>query len=131
MQYDHLCRRHSCVFPGHGDIVPPEINKQRGYSPAARYARRKKCNSGHPLDGRTRDSKSGKMIRYCKTCARERMAARKVPRGPAPLRTHCNSGKHPWVAGNIYTDPKKGTQTCKACKIERQQEAREAAKQAA
>lgn len=75
MQYDHLCRRHDCVFPGHGEIVTAEINKARGFSPAVLYSKRDTCNFGHPLDGRTKDSKSGKMIRYCKTCKREKMRA--------------------------------------------------------
>ena len=35
MQYDHLCRRHDCVFPGHGEIVTAEINKARGFSPGS------------------------------------------------------------------------------------------------
>ena len=78
MQYDHLCRRHDCVFPGHGEIVTAEINKARGFSPAVLYSKRDTCNFGHPLDGRTRDSKTGKTIRYCKTCKREKMAAKRA-----------------------------------------------------
>jgi hypothetical protein len=78
MVYDHLCRRPTCCFPGHGEIVTDEENKRRGYSMSVLYAKRTTCNFGHPLDGRTLDSKSGRTIRYCKTCAREKARARRA-----------------------------------------------------
>lgn len=99
MHYDHLCRNHGCVFPGHGEIVTPEENKRRGYGIAVLYAKRTVCNFGHPLDGRRRDSKSGKIIRYCKTCAREKSLKRyydlKAARPPQSPQT---GEEAPWSA---------------------------------
>jgi len=66
MHYDHLCRNRSCVNPDHGEIVTPEENKRRGYSPAALNSRREVCDTGHPLDG-----KKARGGRYCKTCNRD------------------------------------------------------------
>lgn len=77
MHYDHLCRRHSCVSPEHAEIVPPAINKERGFSPAVLYSKRTKCNFGHPLDGIT-TRKTGETYRYCKTCARNKTNARRA-----------------------------------------------------
>jgi hypothetical protein len=75
MTYDHLCRNHACVSPEDAEIVTLDENKRRGYSPAARYARRTACGRGHPLDGVTTRHKgvhAGEVVRYCKTCARAR-----------------------------------------------------------
>lgn len=131
LQIDHLCRNHACCNPDHLDPVPAEINKERGFSPAVLYSRRDTCDSGHPLDG-VLGGRGGKAThRYCKTCARARSAAANALKPPKPPRTHCNSGKHPWTEENIYTDPKRGKASCKACKNERQQAAREAVKRAA
>ncbi len=76
MHLDHLCRNHPCVNPDHLEVVTPEENKRRGYGIARLYAMRTHCNHGHPLDGVTKVSKSGRQVRYCKTCARERARAR-------------------------------------------------------
>jgi hypothetical protein len=131
LQIDHLCRRHSCVNPDHLEPVTMAENKRRGFSPAVLYSKRDTCEFGHPLDG-VLGGRGGKARhRYCKTCARERQAAINALKPPKPPRTHCNSGKHPWIPENIYIHPKRGTATCKACKIERQQDARESARQAA
>lgn len=131
LQYDHLCRNHGCVNPSHGDPVPAEINKERGFSPAVLYSKRETCEFGHPLDGRLGGRGGKAQHRYCKTCARDRQAAVNALKPPKPPRTHCNSGKHLWVEENIYIHLKSGTATCKACKSERQRDAKEAAKQAA
>jgi hypothetical protein len=128
MQYDHLCRNHGCVFPGgHGEIVTPEENKRRGFSPPVLYSLRETCESGHPLDGRLGGRGGKARHRYCKTCARDRQAAVNALKPPRPLRTHCVSGKHPWTEENIYIHPKRGTATCKACKADRQRAASNAA----
>lgn len=126
LELDHLCRNHSCCNPDHLEPVTPAVNKARGFGISILYSKRETCAFGHPLDGRTRDSKSGKQIRYCKTCKREKIRLAYIPR-PRPPRTHCNSGKHPWIEENIYVHPKTGRSTCKPCKIDRQREAREAA----
>jgi hypothetical protein len=79
LQLDHLCRSHSCVNPNHLEPVTPQENARRGYGPAAQYSRRLTCKYGHPLDGLTTchvGRQAGQTWRYCKTCARERMAKR-------------------------------------------------------
>lgn len=125
LQLDHLCRNHACCNPDHLEPVPAEINKARGFSVAVLYSKRESCALGHPLDG-VLGSRGGKRThRYCKTCARENARRTRVP---APPRTHCKSGKHPWIEENIYTHPKTGSRTCKPCAIERQRETRAAAK---
>ena len=122
MQYDHLCRNHGCVNPAHGEIVTAEENKRRGFSPAVLYSKRETCEFGHSLDGLTGGRGGREIVRYCKTCARERANARYVPKGPS---TACKNG-HEWTPESTYINPKHGTRTCKICKIERQRAAREA-----
>jgi hypothetical protein len=79
MTYDHLCRNHACVNPDHGEIVTRGVNTMRGYSPSRFYSMRKTCNFGHPLDGiRPQSGRPGRTERYCKTCTRERTAARRA-----------------------------------------------------
>lgn len=124
LEYDHLCRNHGCVNPSHGEPVPSAVNKARGFSPAVLYSKRETCNFGHPLDGITTPSKTGKPIRYCKTCAREKRRAAYVPKGP---RQTCGAGIHSWIPENIYVHPKTGMSTCKVCKADRQRAARAAA----
>lgn len=83
MHFDHLCRNHSCVNPAHGEIVTPEENKRRGYGVARLHAARKTCRDGHPLDGMTGGRGSSRRHRYCKTCARQKAAARYAQKGAA------------------------------------------------
>ncbi len=85
MHLDHLCRNHACVNPDHVEVVTPEENKRRGFSPPQLYAMRTECNDGHPLDGITR-RKGGKSIRYCKTCKREQMRDRRALARKTPER---------------------------------------------
>lgn len=74
---DHLCLNPPCCNPDHLEIVTKRENILRGYSMAARWARRETCLKGHPKDGRYYHSKSG-WLRYCKTCKRSEMAARRI-----------------------------------------------------
>lgn len=73
LTFDHLCLNHPCVNPDHGEIVTRAENARR--SGRCRFYRsRTTCNFGHPFDGTT---KNGRLtVRYCKTCARDRMRAR-------------------------------------------------------
>jgi len=80
MQYDHLCRNHRCVNPDHGEIVTPAENKRRGYSVARLHAERTHCLYGHPLDGMTGGRGGTSRHRYCKTCARQKVSARRAAR---------------------------------------------------
>lgn len=68
MQYDHLCRNHSCVNPEHGEIVTPEENKRRGFSIARLHANRTVCPKGHQFDGKMGNRGGRETHRYCKTC---------------------------------------------------------------
>ncbi len=67
-QLDHLCRNRRCVNPAHLEPVDCKTNLNRGV-----HAGRERtvCKFGHPLDGRNGQA------RKCKTCNRERMAARR------------------------------------------------------
>ena len=39
-------------------------------------------------------------------------------------RTHCRSGKHEWVASNIYVNHRKDAWSCRPCQTERRRELR-------
>lgn len=71
LNYDHLCRNHSCVNPDHGEIVPPGVNTLRGYGRSRYWSEAETCDYGHPLDGIR--NRNGCIHRYCKTCNRLRM----------------------------------------------------------
>lgn len=126
MQYDHLCRNHSCVNPDHGEIVTADENKRRGYGVAVLYSKRTRCQYGHLLDGMTGGRGGSSKYRYCKTCARLKSALRYKPIGP---KTHCKRG-HEFTLENTYID-NRGRRQCKACKAQRQREARAELRRAA
>jgi hypothetical protein len=126
LQLDHLCRNHACCNPDHLEPVTDEVNKRRGFGPAVLHSLRNTCKYGHPKDGVTL-LKSGKSHRYCKTCARIKANSRRVKKGPRAPVTHCPQN-HEYTPANTYIDPKGGRQ-CKACRSDRQQAARESARQ--
>ena len=70
LDYDHLCKNHSCVNPDHGEIVTSAENTARTWR-AKMFKVRVVCDFGHPLDGRRGGKRSGQ--RHCKTCNRKRM----------------------------------------------------------
>lgn len=107
MQYDHLCRNHSCVNPDHGEIVTLEENLRRGYGLSALCSKRSTCGKGHPLDG-TKKGRNGRLHRYCLTCARE---ARKEPR------TRCKNG-HDFTPETVSIG-KNGGRYCRICMASR------------
>lgn len=76
LQLDHLCRNRACVKPSHVEPVSGAENIRRGQSPAAKNARKTHCLRGHFYDEvNTYVSPDGR--RSCRTCHRERMAAKK------------------------------------------------------
>lgn len=77
-ELDHLCRNRICVNVRHLEVVTSRENTLRGEGPTARKAHQHTCErGGHPLDGTYR-RKSGRVVRYCLTCNRERAAARRA-----------------------------------------------------
>ena len=78
LHIDHLCRVRACVNPSHLEAVTQTVNNKRvppQASPfvARRNAARTHCAQGHPYD----ESNTGRRAsghRYCRACARERMA---------------------------------------------------------
>lgn len=76
---DHLCRVRNCVNPEHLEAVPSRVNTLRGASVTASNARKTTCVNGHPLD----EANTGVQLnntgtgRYCRTCKRNRCAARR------------------------------------------------------
>ncbi len=72
LQTDHLCRNRACVRPSHLEFVTSAENTARGESPSAVNARKTHCPKGHKFDG------GGVRRRWCKTCGRDRMRARRA-----------------------------------------------------
>ena len=66
----------------------------------------------------------GKGHRYCKTCKRQDSNQRYQPKGP---KTRCKR-RHEFTPENTYIDSR-GHRACRKCKIERQRQARAAARQ--
>lgn len=74
---DHLCRNTKCVKPSHLEPVTNRENIRRGIS-ADQWRNRTHCPRHHPYDERN-TSTSTKGGRICRTCARDRMRARRHP----------------------------------------------------
>lgn len=75
-----MCPHRRCCNPAHLEATSPGENKARADIPRERTMR-ETCPQGHPMDGvlvRKSGPKKGKRERYCKTCNREKVAARKV-----------------------------------------------------
>jgi len=80
---DHLCRVPRCVNPNHLEPVTESVNVRRGIAPAARWAARTHCDTGHEYTPEnTYRTKAG--ARVCKTCRRDRKRLdRSTPEGRA------------------------------------------------
>lgn len=66
-EIDHLCRNRWCVNPLHMEPVTGHENNMRGFSVAARNAKRTHCPQGHELSFK-KERGGTKTRRYCKTC---------------------------------------------------------------
>lgn len=88
LELDHLCRVRNCVNPDHLEPVTHAVNMQRSPhlptagnpGPAAAWQRNKThCAKGHPYD-ETNTGRRPNGHRYCRACARIRMANRQKGR---------------------------------------------------
>lgn len=77
LQLDHLCRVRHCVNPDHLEPVTQQENLLRGHTITAKSAAAVACPAGHPYEGDNLyvDPKGE---RRCRTCHRERQAARRM-----------------------------------------------------
>ena len=72
MELDHLCRKTSCVRPGHLEVVTAKENVLRGVGLSAQNARKNLCKRGHPFDSEWRDKRTGRTHRCCRKCNAEK-----------------------------------------------------------
>lgn len=77
---DHLCRNRACCNPAHLEVVTQQVNKMRGEGVAAKNARKTECLNGHPFAGENLRVRldAPTPARECRTCNRERSAARRL-----------------------------------------------------
>lgn len=77
-QVDHLCRLRRCVNPSvaHVEPVTQQVNLARGLG-----GPRTHCRHGHPIGGLV-TRRDGTRSRYCRVCARRRLAARRLRSRP-------------------------------------------------
>lgn len=118
-EIDHLCRETLCVRPEHLEAVTHRENVLRGESLSARRARVTHCPNGHEYtEGNTYIS--SKNQRHCRTCEKNRAAAKRGPRPPhyRTLLTHCKQG-HPFEGDNLVIRPN-GNRACRTCRREAQ-----------
>lgn len=83
MDLDHLCRNPSCVKPAHLEPVTHRENLLRGVGIVPRNAAKTHCPQDHPYDIANTGHHKSDGSRYCRACARIRMArlkrARRAP----------------------------------------------------
>lgn len=98
---DHLCRNRACCNPAHLEAVTFSENALRGESPCAKFARRKVCSKGHPLEGENlANTPSEPWRRRCKICA---LAAGKKSYHKCK-NTKYEQGGSLCKKGHVYTD---------------------------
>lgn len=122
LELDHLCRITSCVHPCHLEPVTHRENMLRGRKNVASLnARKKVCPKGHPLSGTNLLGRRGSTKRECKTCHRDRMAAKRRAQGIRAYDPSRCKNDHLRTSENTYIRPDKGTQMCRDCSRERRQ----------
>jgi hypothetical protein len=122
LQLDHLCRTRCCVNVAHLEPVTQRENILRGVSPAARHAKKAKCEHGHAFT-RANTYRTARGTRVCRKCHLladlakriEDWESGKIPaRGRSGFRGvgwHAQSGK--WRATCTVPNPsRKGRGVC-------------------
>ncbi len=70
LEWDHLCRVRSCVWPEHLEAVTRSVNRLRGYQPNKAKTH---CPRGHAYDeANTQFYKSGRNCRECDRLKRQK-----------------------------------------------------------
>jgi HNH endonuclease len=119
-ELDHLCGNHSCLNPGHLELVSHQINMQRADMSNVGLANRLKthCPKGHPYDEENTYARPSDGKRFCRTCYRERDEAMRRAAGAGPAnatKTHCPRG-HPYDEANTYAHVGKDGRTRRHCR---------------
>lgn len=69
---DHVrargCTRTDCVNPAHLEAVTPLENLMRSDAPSAVNARKVRCKNGHEFEPAKIDPRTGRPVRWCRTC---------------------------------------------------------------
>ncbi len=122
----HRCRNRACCNPEHLELVE-HASHARHHAPAPKTH----CRKGHALvPDNTYSSASpwGRPKITCRLCTLAAQAeARRLFRSanPRPVRTHCNSGRHEWIAENLMRDRAgNNKKACRLCFNEGQQRRR-------
>ena len=72
---DHLCRNRACVNPDHLEPVTVDENLSRGRGQSQVLHHLGVCANGHPASESYRRKSTGNIV-HCRTCLREKRAAR-------------------------------------------------------
>lgn len=78
LELDHLCRNRACFNPAHLEPVTGRVNVLRGFGPAAKNARKKKCVHGHAFTAANIYVSKGGRIRVCRRCTLDRQRRRRL-----------------------------------------------------